>query len=532
MLKTALAFGDRMVLQREKTVAVWGTAEPSETVEVWMQGKRAAATSDTDGNWIAYCGPYETSFEETMTVRSGTEQLTFSQVQVGEVWLAGGQSNMEFHMRYDADFPSEQASCKNDNIRFFDYPEVSYVGQIDEADYTKEYGRWRRADPENLERFSAVGYYFARELQARLKVPVGIIGCNWGGTPACAWMSEEAIREGGGQIYLEEYAAALQKLDLEAYEAQFRQNPMSYQTDLLANPISDMMMFGCTPETFAAKLAELGVDLSNMAALLPSVGPKYERRPSGLYESMLGQLVPYALRGFLYYQGETDGDTHPACYKTLFPALIRNWRELWREELPFLFVQIAPLERWMDCVGEHYVAIREAQQHTADTVPGTGMAVITDVGMQHDIHPKKKQPVGYRLALLAEKQVYGQEVLAEAPTLIDAELREGELILRFAHAGDGLSLRERLPYGQSAQADRLGGLQVFRDGQLLEGEHLCAAVEGDRVILRSEQLRAEAETEVRLAKTGWYLVNLYNSAGLPARPGCVKAQRQSGSVLK
>lgn len=520
MLTTALIFQNHMTLQRDKEIAIWGTANPDAQIEVTMQKKTAAAFADKSGMWKVICGPFATSFSETLVITSGEESLTFHDIQVGEVWLAGGQSNMEFHMRYDADMQTESAVCANENIRFFDYPEVSYVGQINEADYGANYGFWRKATPDQLERFSAVGYYFAKELQHKYHVPIGIIGCNWGGTPACAWMSREAIVEGGGQIYLDEYDAAIKDLDLAAYEENFKNTPMSWRTDPLADPIGSMMMFGYSMEEIFTKLTEMGIEppAGDMSDFLPVMGPKYERRPSGLYESMLQPVAPYGIRGVIWYQGETDGDTHPEVYRTLFPALIRNWRALWNEELPFLFVQIAPLDHWMMSNGTPYVEIRTAQQYTVDTVPNTGMAVITDAGMQFDIHPKKKQPVGRRLALLAENKVYGETVLCEAPTLSEVMVEEGRLILTFEHTGDGLYLADAAPYGQKLDGHKLGGLQVFQRGQELDTALLSVQANGDQVVVYGDNIHADVETQVRIAQTGWYLVNLYNSIGIPARP--------------
>lgn len=518
MLQASILFQDHMVLQRDKQVAVWGTADAGKRITVAMQGKTSDAVTGADGKWEVICGPYSASFAEKMTITSGEEELELQDVQVGEVWLAGGQSNMEFHMRYDADMAEEVKICTNHNIRFFDYPEVAYVGQIDEADYRKYYGFWRKAEPEQLERFSAVGYYFAKDLQKRYDVPIGIIGCNWGGSPACAWMSEEAILEGGGKVYLDEYEEAIKDLDMEEYEAAFRRNREIWPVDQLAGPIGDKMMFGASEEEMDALFQEMGLDPTDPEALGPLIGPKYERRPCGLYESMLQPIVPYGIRGVIWYQGETDGDCHPEIYKTLFPALIRNWRQLWGEELPFLFVQIEPLDRWMQCVGEPYVEIRAAQQHTADTVPNTGMAVTTDVGMQTDIHPKKKQPVGHRLALLAQNMVYGEDVLCEAPTLSKIQVEAGKIVLAFEHAGEGLYLTGTMPHGQAVDPGKLGGLQVFQDGRELDAASLYARAEGCQVTVMGDEIRPGVPTQVKLARTGWCLVNLYNSAGIPARP--------------
>lgn len=529
MLKTAILFTDNMILQRDKPVAVWGTAAPGAAVRVTMQGRTAKATADRCGNWTAICGPFRTSFCETMTVASGSEMMEYTNAQVGEVWLAGGQSNMEFHMRYDQDFPAEQSRCANDHIRFFDYPEVSYPSQIEEADFLKTCGFWRIAAPDQLERFSAVGYYFAKDLWEKLRVPIGILGCNWGGTPAAAWMSREAILSGGGQLLMDEYAKNEQALDLEAYERWFRSDPASWRVDQLDNPINDVLMRGGSEEELIRGFAAIGLDMSQAKPedFQPVIGPKHERRPCGLYESMLCRVAPYTLRGVIWYQGETDGDTHPELYQSLFPALIRNWRDLWREELPFLFVQIAPLGQWLDCMGNNYVSVRKAQQHTADTVPGTGMAVITDIGMENDIHPKKKQPVGHRLALLALDRVYSRPTLCEAPTLCAAFWEGRKLNLSFENSGDGLYLAELTPDGCVTDASRLGGLQVFQNGRELDPYTLTAKAEGGRVIVSGPMLCTGEETSVKLAMTGWYRVNLYNSAGIPARPAERKVREES-----
>ena len=519
MLRPAILFKDHMVLQRDKEVPVWGTAAPESVVTVSVQGQTVQTRSGKNGDWFLCVGPLRTSFGEELKISSGAECVVLHDVAVGEVWLAGGQSNMEFHMRYDADMEREQPQCENRLIRFFDYPEVSYEGQIDEADYGSNYGFWRLCTPEQLERFSAVGYYFAKDIQGKYNIPVGVIGCNWGGTPACAWMTREAVVEGGGQVYLDEYDEAVRELDLADYEEQFRKDPMAWRTDQLADPLSDMMMFGLPMEEFGAKLAEQGIDPS---AFAPVMGPKYERRPCGLYDAMLRPIAPYGIRGVIWYQGETDGDNHPQVYETLFPALIRCWRALWGEELPFLFVQLAPLGQWMDCIGAPYVIIRKAQQHTADNVPNTGMAVITDIGMEHDIHPKKKQPVGHRLALLAMAKIYGEELLCEAPTLNRVDVEEGKITLGFDHVGKGLYLSDTAPYGQKLDGERLGGLQLIQNGVELDADLLKARVQGNQVIISGSAIRADGRIQVLLAQTGWYLVNLYNSADIPARPAVWK----------
>ena len=375
MFKPALLFQTGMTLQRGKRVPIWGTAEPYAEVTATIQSKTACTRAGADGRWRLEVGPLSVSFAETLTLRSGAACLEYTDVQVGDVWLAAGQSNMEFYMEYDADSAEETPACIDDALRFFDYPKVAYPGQLAEADYLAQHGRWRKAAPDQLRWFSAVGYYFAKEIRARYGVPVAIVGCNWSGTPACTWMSEESLMEGGGRIYLDEYRAALETLDRDAYEAEFRANPANWRIAPLDDEGYDAMMRGDFEPT----------DPNTPLEPIPVPGPKSEKRPGALYESMLCCVAPYALRGILYYQGESDGDRYNQLYETLFPALIRGYRRLWGEDLPFLFVQLAPFGRWQNCDGTRYALIRQAQQHAADTVPGTGMAVITDVGMQHDI---------------------------------------------------------------------------------------------------------------------------------------------------
>ncbi len=546
MLQLAMVFGDHMVLQRDKRIAVWGTAAPDCTVCVSLQGQTAQAAADADGAWRAECGPFSVSFGEelcvTETASDGTvtDEKTFTDVLVGDVWLAGGQSNMEYPMYYDRGLKAEKTVCENPAIHFFDYPEVSYVGQLDAADYRKNYGFWRPCDAENLPRYSAVAYYFAKDIQASENIPIGILAVNWGGTSASCWIPRDVIAENGGQYRLDEYDAMLAATDLAAYDEAFMKAPNNFRTELIVtDPISDLIMFGCSPEelqaAFAKMLAEMGVDPSILesgedpfAGMRPVLGPKHEWRPYGLYESMLLPVVPYGIKGFLWYQGCSDSDTEEQAkaYYTLFPALIAHWRKLWNDdELPFLFVQLAGFGSWMAAKGTWYPITRDAQQQTALTVANTGMAVITDAGMELDIHPKVKRPAGHRLALLAENLVYGhKDVLCEAPTLVKAEVEDGKLTLTFDNAGDGLCFKSDLPMGDHVPADRFCGLQVFQNGEELPAADLTASAQGNTVTLTGSAIRGGVPTKAAVAKTGWYLVNLYNSADLPARPAAVECK--------
>lgn len=511
MLDVALVFQNHMVLQREKEISLWGITNKDAEINILVQGKKYSGYADKKGKWEIAVGPLETSFDENIIISCEDETIILSDVQIGDVWLAGGQSNMEFFMRYDADFEQEKDVCNNPNIRFFDYPEVSYVGQIDEADYRKNFAKWRKADSDNLEWFSAVGYYFAKEIQKNQNVPVGILGCNWGGTPACAWMDEESVMKGGGEAFLEDYQNAIEELDLDAYNQAFQSNSGGWKIDPFADPFSDLLMRGLGIEEVFEKIMGYVPDLSqmDMSAMQPVVGPKYERRPGGLYESMLKPLVPYGIKGFIYYQGETDGDTHPECYETLFPELINCWRKLWNENLPFLFVQLAPFGKWMTCDGKPYAIIREAQQKTADTVENTGMAVITDVGMEWDIHPKKKQPVGYRLALQAENKAYGQNVLCEAPTLSNVNIEGDVLVLTFENSGEGLYV--------ISDEGTITGIQILTGNEEVNLMETKVETKADKLFIYNINMTG-TDVQVVIGPRSFFTVNLYNSAGIPARP--------------
>lgn len=528
MLKPALMFGDKAVLQRDKPAAVWGEADPGSTVTVRVQGQEACTVTDGDGKWIVYLEPLHTSFAEEMTISSGEDTLCYTGIMVGDVWFAAGQSNMEFHMRYDADFEEEKKVCENAFLRFFDYPEVSFPGQTDMADYGKEYGFWRCCDAENLERFSAVAYYCVKELQERLSVPMGILACNYGGSSAMNWIPEEVAERAGDRHRIEAYHRSLESMDTETYKKTYLANPGNFRTDQLADPLSDLMMYGCSFEEFLNFMAgsfgngDNGFDISDLAGYAPQIGPLHEWRPAGLYESMLLPCVPYTIKGILWYQGCSDSETKEdaEAYYTVFPALIRHWRDLWKEELPFLFVQLAPLSCWWQAEGTYYPITRAAQQHTADTVSKAYMAVTGDVGMKHDIHPKKKKPVGHRLALLARHYVYGEdELLCEAPTLSGLSIEAGKITLFFRNAGDGLYLRE--PVLDTEAGSGPDWLRIYQDDELIDLTEAVITADGSTVRIESSLIKADSHIRAAIGETPWYCVDLYNSAGIPARPATV-----------
>jgi sialate O-acetylesterase len=428
----ALIFQDGMVLQRDKKISLWGSGPDDEVVTVRIQNRQARAVVQKK-KWMVILPPLETSESETLELSCGNRRIVLQNIAVGEVWIAGGQSNMEFFVRYDEEAENILQRDENRNIRFFDYPELAYPGQREERDYSR-YGVWRVCNASHLEYFSAVGYHFADRLHRDLGVPVGIVGCNWGGTPACAWMDTDYLADNDGKIWIEEFNNATAGLDRELYLEKYRSDAGNFRNDIFSDKKGEALMFGMSREDQLAFMES--PDFSEEI----NPGPFDKCRPGGLYESMVREVAPYSARGVLWYQGESD-DKHPEIYRTVLSSLIRCWRDSWNEDLPFLFVQLAPFKEWLKCYGETYPILREEQEQVAGHVQDVWMASIMDAGEEWDIHPRKKKPVGERLALLAEGKVYGRDILCESPVFTDYTLEPGRLTLSFCHAEGGLSIK-------------------------------------------------------------------------------------------
>lgn len=517
MLKTDILFGDNMVLCRNKPLDIWGKANPECDVEIQIQGKKACAKSDINGNWRMSVGPLEVSVEETMTVTSEDETLIYKNIQIGDVWLAGGQSNMEFLMRYDIDIKKEKSEASKYDIRFFDYPKITYKEQLDERDYSEHFGFWRRSNADNLEVYSAVGYYFAKEVKKKTGIPIGIVGCNWGGTCIRAWMSKEAIACAGAGRFLDDYENAVSELDLEAYETRFKSLPDSYRTTPYANPMIESLMFGATMDAFAAKLAEAGVDLAagNIDAFLPQMGPKSEQRPCGLYESMLKSVAEYGYTGVLWYQGESDGDEKCQDYAALLRCMIEDWRGLIGWDIPFIIMQLPPFGTWMNNDGNNYVAIRRDQQIVADTTPKVYLSVISDGGEEFNIHPRNKSVAGHRMALVALNRVYGRDEECDPPRLFEAVMDKSILKLKFIHCFEGLRI----------DADSsLSELALWQGDKCIVPEICGISLSHNQI---SVELSGEYQeiTDVSLGYSGWYEMHIINSANIPASPQKVALQQ-------
>jgi sialate O-acetylesterase len=464
-------FCDGAVLQQGIAVPVWGTAKDGEKVTVKFQG-RTAVTTAKDGRWMVRLQPLKPGGPFEMAI-AGENTLTINNVLVGEVWLCSGQSNMAFGL-YRADNAQAALAAANDpQLRLFTVPR----GPADEPQ-TDVAGSWSPCTSRSASNFSAVAYFFGRDLRQALKVPVGLIHSSVGGTPAEAWTSRPALETDPDlKQILDRHAAAVRNFDPEKAAAQKKQ----------------------ASEDRKAAVAKANAEGKQppKAKRAPADPRRSSSRPSGLYNAMIAPLQPYTLAGVIWYQGEANSGRAME-YRKLFPAMIENWRQAWGQgDFPFLFVQIAPHERMSP-------EVREAQLLTWEKVPRTGMAVITDVGNETDIHPTKKEPVGDRLALAARAIAYGQKLEYSGPVFQSMTVQGDRAVLSFTHIGGGLV---------AAGGDLKGFTIAGEDGTFVNAS---AKIDGNRVFVSSPSV-----TKPVAVRYGWANtpdVNLFNREGLPAAP--------------
>ncbi len=500
-LKLAEIFKNGMVLQRDKDINVWGTAESGKTITVSLKGKNYSAEADGNGEWKVCIPALQASLGTELTVSDGVNEIRIEDVLIGDVFVAGGQSNMEFFMRYDKDFDKTVQTCANPLIRFYDIPEIASEDEAKCHDYSL-FGYWRKATPEDLQYFSAVGYYFARTMQEHLQVPIGIVGCNWGGTRACCWMDEESV-EKYGPVWMREYEEQMASIpDLEAAKEKYLGHALTDNSHPFDDEMRNKMMAGELTADDIGKMMTVFAELDEMNVL----APWHPWRPCGVYHHMLKQITSYTVKGVIWYQGESDF-THADIYADMMEGLINCWRRDWNDELPFIMTQLAPLGTKIMQDALDYPKLREQQELVTKRVKDVYLASIGDVGNYADIHPKEKQPVGHRLALLALGHLYDESILCEAPVLDSSEMRDGQIRIHFTNATGGLYVD-----GDTVNAIRL----LDENNQEIVVESYSAKVEDESLIItvkNDEMIKA-----VSFAETPYYEVNLYNMSKIPAMP--------------
>jgi sialate O-acetylesterase len=488
-IKLPLIFQDGMVLQRNRPVCIWGWAAEGSRITLQLAGERAFAET-IDGQWKAFLPPMEAGMGYTLKVYADDCEITIDDVAIGEVWLASGQSNMEFLLRDDAEAASAVKTDHAD-IRCFEVPKISYPGQENDRDYSKV-GLWRKARGKEALYFTAVGFYFAEKLYQSLNVPVGIINCTWGGISASALMAEEYLT-GRLKFYLDNAKGAQSKIDPEGELERFKALQKKIDTLPIDNSVPNLAPI--VPDKAMMDSIE------EMNALHQSNYSPF--RPCGLYETMLKTIAPYTISGVIWYQGESDA-MFADLYEELLHAMIVNWRDLWREELPFFLVQLASFEFMVEPMD--FVPIRAIQETLTKTMRKVWLTCSMDVGMQYDIHPKNKRPVGERLALQALSKVYGFSILSDSPSVEGYKKDGSKICIRFANCGDGLECR----------GDQPRTVDVKINDTIVKEPHI--RVQDNVMLISSPELESDKPVTVEFCQHPYCEDTVYNSAGLPVLP--------------
>jgi sialate O-acetylesterase len=479
-------FGDDMVLQRDKPIPVWGWADPGEVIILSLEKVKIRFTTGDNGKWMATLPPMKAGGPHEMTVEGASSTATVQNILIGEVWLCSGQSNMEMGVARGKpsqwsggifNYEEEIAAANHPEIRLFHVPRRASGLPVNDVR-----AAWKVCGPETIPSFSAVAYFFGRKLHKELGVPVGLIMSSWGGTRIEPWTPPA-----GFAPFPELKGIADQ---IESADAKYRQELAAYLDR------HESWLAG------ARRALDSGGPLPDVG-LRPEHGLAGHWLPTGLYNGMIHALVPFAVRGAIWYQGEANR-TDGMLYHTKMKALIHGWRTIWKQDdFAFYYVQLAPFKYGGDPL--HLPRLWEAQAATL-SVPDTGMAVTTDISELNDIHPRNKQDVGLRLALWALAQTYGFENLVHSGPLYRSMKAEGVKIrISFDHIGGGLASRDGKPldWFTIAGADR-----KFVEAQ--------AAIEGDEVVVWSDAVSAP-----EAVRFGWHQEaepNLMNKEGLPASP--------------
>lgn len=471
-------FSDNMVLQQGRRIPVWGTASPGEEIRVQVGSRSGRTVADAAGAWMVKLGSLKAGGPFEMRVTGADGAVTVSNVMVGDVWICSGQSNMAWTVANSDNPEAEIANANHPGIRLFTVPRT--VSDTPRSDVE---GSWEVCAPETISGFSAVAYFFGRELHQTLGVPIGLINTSWGGTPSEAWTTRGRLEE------TPDAAPLLARWD-----------------QLLADYPKAMEAHAKRIEEWK-KAAEQAKAEGKEAPRQPNapLGPDSPHRPANLYNGMIAPLIPYAIQGAIWYQGESNAG-RAYQYRSIFPAMIEDWRDAWGQgDFSFLFVQLANFkERKTEPAPSDWAELREAQTMTL-SLRNTGMAVIIDIGEADDIHPRNKQDVGKRLALAALAKAHGKRVAYSGPIYSGMWIRPGKIVLRFDHKDGGLVAQG----GEFLKGFEIAGA----DGEFVWAD---AEIRGGTVVVRADGV--ERPVAVRYAWADNPECNLYNGAGLPASP--------------
>jgi sialate O-acetylesterase len=469
-VKLPKLFSSHMVLQRDMPIHIWGEAAPAEQVTVTLQNSSASVAADGSGHWSIYFSPRPAGGPFTLSV-SASNRLQFDDILIGDIWIASGQSNMELPLKgYD---PATQIQNAANEIAAANYPQMRLLlVQHDASDFplsNPKTAGWSICNPDSAKNVSAVAYFFGRSILQKERIPIGLIDATWGGSPAEAWTSLGAI--GSDPALMPIFSNRAVRMDREG--AQQR----------LASADAETGASGVQHEWHSAQISW---------------------HPAALYNAMIAPFTPLSIRGVIWYQGESNSSPGMApLYARLFAALIQDWRARWHQaDLPFLYVQ---LSAYGGSPNDEWGVLRQAQFDTLH-LANTGMAITIDIGNEHNVHPANKQDVGIRLALLARRISYKEDLVASGP------------LFRYAYPDGGTM---HISFDNGAGLNAKGAVESFE----VAGEDgifspAIAKIEGDTVVVSSPRVSLP-----RFVRYGWanypppdHAPNLYNSADLPASP--------------
>lgn len=492
-VKLPAVFSDNMVLQRGEPVAVWGTAAAGEEVKVEFAGQISKTKASEKGKWKAVLSSMKASDKPADLMVTGKNKITIKNVLVGEVWVCSGQSNMQWTVAQAGNSQQEIAAAKLPAIRMFNIERETAMEPQDDCK-----GQWLAASPEAAASFSAAGYFFGRELHKRLNVPVGLINTSWGGTRVEAWTSREALEQRPcAKDMLADWQKQLASFDPAKAAADDQKRRADWQAAVKRIEEENQKLPAGQPKKTPPP-APRGTDN-------PTTTP---HRPSAIYNRMIASIIPYGIKGAIWYQGESN-QRRAFQYQELLPAMINDWRQRWNDEFSFYIVQLANFGNGRPVtkdagVADAWAELQEAQLLTAMTMPKCGLAVANDIGEERDIHPKNKQEVGRRLALWALAKDYGKkDIVFSGPVLKGSKTEDGKVRVQF-HFANGLKTRD----GKEPAHFQIAG----PDGQW---QWAKAKIEGKDVVVWHDAVKQPAG--VRYA---WAAMpegaNLVNGAGLPA----------------
>ncbi len=460
-------FGDHMVLQQKQKNRVWGKAAPAEKVTVTIGDQSHTATADGDGLWQVMLDPMNAGGPHVLAI-TGNNEIKISDVLVGEVWICSGQSNMEWRVKSTNDADMVRVAANYPKIRSINYPNTGSQTPI----WTHENSPWMTCTPETVGEFSAVGYFFGRQLHQTLDgVPIGLINNAWGGSAVDAWIRRDLLeREDIYHGTLERW----QGME-DAFDALSKKSELS------------------------------DAEKKRLTALRRQMGGNH--RPANIYNGVLKSHLGYGIKGSIWYQGESNA-SRAYQYRELFPLMIDSWRKEWGQgDFPFYWVQLADFRAQVDSPAESdWAELREAQTMTMSRLPNTGEAVIIDIGEGKDIHPRNKVDVGRRLARWALAKDYGVDIAYHSPQYASMKKQGSKIVLTFEHVDGGwrpFDVKEPIGFA-IAGADRQF---VWADAKI---------VDGNRIEVSSDSVPDPAA--VRYAWADNPVCNMYDAVGLPLTP--------------